>query len=382
MDIRTLTLVNLIFLFLYAAMMLVNSSFYGEVRGGKWFGWSNLIRGLALLLLSVSSSLPRFSTAVGDALLVGGLMLLHRSLAEVLGRGKAAWNIHVSLTVAVFAGVSYCTYVYDSYTASLMLVSLALAVQMALTAALLFTNLSPGVRMSALFLGGILLFYATAEMVRAISLYRQDGLLGSNGLLASSASATLIVVLLVASLLANGGTAFGFMFLSAAQLRNELTRQAERDVLTGLLNRRGLKTLAERSLSKSHRAYEPLSAVMIDLDGMKIANDTWGHECGDEMLCTVAKLLVRSVGQKGAVARLGGDEFLVMLPGMAQGGAVELAEHLRASIENLRMPRCRPRASFGVASLIGVSWEEAVRQSDQALNRAKNAGKNRVMCFG
>jgi len=377
MDIRTLTLVNLIFLFLYAAMMLVNSGLYGEVRGGKWFAWSNLIRGVALLLLSMSSMLPRFlSTVVGDVLLVAGMMLLHRSLAEVLGRGKTAWSIHMCLTAAVFAGVSYCTFVYDSYTASLMLVSAALAVQMALTAALLFSDASHNVRLAALFLGGILFCYATVYMVRAIALYRHDAAAGL------ADSSTLIVILLVGSLLANGSTAFGFMFLSAAQLRQELTRQAERDALTGLLNRRGLKALADRSLSKSHRAREPLSAVMLDLDGMKIANDTWGHECGDEMLCTVAKLLVRTVGRKGAVARLGGDEFLVMLPGMAQGGAVEFAENLRASIENLRMPRCRPRASFGVASLTGVKWEEAVRQSDQALNRAKNAGKNRVMCFG
>jgi len=83
MDIRTLTLVNLIFLFLYAAIMLVNSSIYGEVRGGTWFAWSNLSRGVALLLLTLSTTLPRFlSTVVGDVLLVVGLMLLHRGLAE------------------------------------------------------------------------------------------------------------------------------------------------------------------------------------------------------------------------------------------------------------------------------------------------------------
>src|SRR5580698_4000440 len=124
MDIRTLTLVNLIFLFLYAAIMLVNSSIYGEVRGGKWFAWSNLSRGVAVLLLSLSAILPRFlSVVVADVLLVVGLMLLHRSLAEVLGRGRIAWNIHFGLAVAVFIGVTYSTYSLRGTTESLMLVS-------------------------------------------------------------------------------------------------------------------------------------------------------------------------------------------------------------------------------------------------------------------
>jgi len=377
MDIRTLTLVNLIFLFLYAAIMLVNSSIYGEVRGGTWFAWSNLSRGVALLLLTLSTTLPRFlSTVVGDVLLVVGLMLLHRSLAEVLGRGKAAWNIHMGLAVAVFLGVSYSTFVFGSYTASLMLVSVALSVQMALTTALLFSGLSRGMRAGVWFTGGILFLSAIVYMMRAIALYRYSG----GGV--AQVNPTLLAALLVASLLANGGTAFGFMFLSTAQLRLELTRQAERDALTGLLNRRGLKTLADRSLRKSYRAAEPLSAVMLDLDGMKVANDTWGHECGDELLRAVAGLLVETVGRKGAVARLGGDEFLVVLPGMAEGGAMEMAEQLRRSIERLQVARCRPRASFGVASMTGVSWEEAVRLSDKALYHAKNAGKNRVMCLG
>jgi len=377
MDIRTLTLVNLILLFLYAAMMLVNSRISGAVRGGRWFAWSNLARGTAILLLMLGTVLPKFvSVVVGNELLVVGLMLLHRSVAEVLGRGRTAWNIHVALALAVFCGVTFFTFVPGGGTGALMLVSVALAVQMAVTTALLLSGLTVGMRTAAWFTGAILFSYAAVYTLRAIALYR-DPVAGP-----TEFASALVVTVLVGSLVGNGGTAFGFMFLSAAQLRLELTRQAERDALTGLLNRRGLRRLAESSLSKSHRATEPLSAVMLDLDGMKTANDTWGHECGDQMLCAVATLLVNAVGRRGAVARLGGDEFVIMLPGMALGGAVEVAERLRSAIERLHVPRCHPRASFGVASMTGEAWEEAVRQSDQALYRAKNAGKNQVACYG
>ena len=108
---------------------------------------------------------------------------------------------------------------------------------------------------------------------------------------------------------------------------------------------------------------------MLDLDGMKLANDTWGHECGDELLRAVAKLLVRAVGRKGAVARLGGDEFLVVLPGMAEGGAMEIAEHLRSSIERLHVPRCHPHASFGVASMTGCRGKRPSARATSTLPR-------------
>lgn len=374
MDIRTLTFVNLIFLFVYAALIAVNATIHGQIRGGNWFVLSNLSRGIAGLLLTLSAFLPRsLSTIAADVLLVVGLTLLHRSFAELLGRGRLAWRLQLGLAAVAFVGTSYSTLVYGSYSAALILVSVALTVQMALTTALLFSGLSRGTRGAIWFTGSILFLYALVEMTRAIALMRTPG--------AVQLSSTVVATLLVGSLLANGGTAFGFLFLSSSQLRRELTKQAEHDPLTGLLNRRGLESLAQRSLRASHRASEPVSFIMLDLDGMKAANDTWGHEMGDALLRAVADALVGTVGRRGAVARLGGDEFVVVIPGMAEGGALEMAEALRRAIERLRVAGCRPRASFGVAAKSGYEWDNALRMSDQALIRAKSAGRNRVMCY-
>jgi diguanylate cyclase (GGDEF)-like protein len=375
MDIRTLSFVNLIFLFLYAAIIGINTRLYGEIRGSAWFAWSNLSRGLAWLLLSTGAFLPRsLSTIGGDVLLILGVLLLHRSVAEVLGRGKTAWHLQVGVVTLAVGGVAFSTLFYGSANTALLLVSLSLAIQLALTTALLFSGLRHGVRGAVWFTGTILFSYALLEMTRAVTLFHSPAT-------RPQMSSTLVATLLLIILLANGGTAFGFLFLSAAQLRRELTRQAERDSLTGLLNRRGLKALADRTLAASHRAGEPVSAVMLDLDGMKYANDTWGHETGDALLCAVAKVLTSTVSHQGAVVRLGGDEFLVVLPGVAEGGAYELAETLRRAIERVRVNNFHPRASFGVACMKGFQWEDAIRLSDQALNRAKSGGRNRVICY-
>ncbi len=293
MDIRTLTFVNLIFLFLYAAIITLNASIYGKMRGGTWFAWSNLSRGLAWLLLSASAFLPRLlSTISGDVFLVAGLICLHRSFAEVMGRGQVAWRLQIGIGVAVLSGLTYLNLVHSSAAASLILLSVSLAVQLGLTTALLFACLGAGLRGAVWFTGGILFLYALVEMTRALMLVDSpDGIL--------RLSSGFMTLLLVGTLLANAGTAFGFLFLSAAQLRRELTRLAEHDALTGVLNRRGLRALVEQKLRAGHRAGEPVSAVMLDLDGMKMANDTWGHECGDAILCAVAKFLVASVGGQG-----------------------------------------------------------------------------------
>jgi diguanylate cyclase (GGDEF)-like protein len=347
---------------------------YGRIRGGWWFAWSNLFRGLAWLILSDLPFLPRAASVLGNSLLIAGLVLLHRSLAELIGRRSIAWKLQLALSAAVIAGIVYFTWIHPSFGAVMVLESACVAVQFALSTSLLFASIAPGMRGAVWFTGGILFSYAVVEMTRAVAMVRAPG-----GIL--SLNHDFLALVLVATILANGGTTFGFLFLSAAQLRRELTRVAERDALTGVLNRRGLKSVVDRALVTAHDAGYPVSAVMLDLDGMKAANDTWGHECGDAILCAVASFLVHTIGQRGAVARLGGDEFLVVLPGASETVAFEIAERLRVGIERLPIAHVRPRASFGVAAMHGASLDEAMRRSDHALYLAKNAGRNQVRCY-
>ncbi len=124
---------------------------------------------------------------------------------------------------------------------------------------------------------------------------------------------------------------------------------------------------------------------MIDLDGLKLVNDSTGHSSGDVMLQAVAGVLQETVREQDSVARMGGDEFCVLLPATTLEDALAVAERLREEIEglvvNYRGEKVKTGASLGVASsdVSGLGWQLLMDSSDSALYRAKREGRNRVV---
>ena len=101
----------------------------------------------------------------------------------------------------------------------------------------------------------------------------------------------------------------------AIELQGELQQLASEDPLTNLANRRGFMPLLEHQLAIAHRQGEPLSVLFIDLDGLKVVNDRFGHAFGDQMLQETAAILRDTFRTSDVPARMGGDEFCVLLPG-------------------------------------------------------------------
>jgi diguanylate cyclase (GGDEF)-like protein len=174
------------------------------------------------------------------------------------------------------------------------------------------------------------------------------------------------------------------MALVVARLIQQLQWRARHDGLTGLLNRRAMQETIEQQLARSRRAGDTFAVVMLDIDHFKAINDHHGHAAGDEALKHTAALLQTSVRAVDRVGRFGGEEFLVLLPGLDLSQAAESAEVLRASLVAQRMEReggtLSMSASFGVAEWSGPSEElsRLLMRADQALYRAKRAGRNRV----
>jgi diguanylate cyclase (GGDEF)-like protein len=160
----------------------------------------------------------------------------------------------------------------------------------------------------------------------------------------------------------------------------DLKRQANRDPLTGLLNRRAMERL--RVDRKALRRLEAAgySMALFDVDHFKQINDRHGHLLGDQALRLVARAVLACVREGDLAFRYGGEEFLLLLPATPLAGAFELAERIRLSVAALALP-FPLGVSAGVATAcIGEDTLERVfERADQALYQAKAGGRNRCM---
>ncbi len=180
-----------------------------------------------------------------------------------------------------------------------------------------------------------------------------------------------------------------------AQLRNTM-RELERanrqlatlslnDALTGLHNRRHLDNLLPELCAESRRSGQPLTIALLDADHFKAVNDDWGHDFGDQCLQHIADILRRHVKRPRDVAiRFGGEEFAILLPGTGADGARRLCEQILEDLASSRMvttdgAHLSLTMSAGTATLIpGEDERELFRRADEALYRAKAAGRNRA----
>jgi len=168
--------------------------------------------------------------------------------------------------------------------------------------------------------------------------------------------------------------------LTTATREASLRADAMTDPMTGLANYRNFSQSLERELERSRRYAMPLSLITVDLDHLKEINDEHGHDAGNDAIRRAARVLTGAVRKFEVVARLGGDEFAVILPSTGASDARRLAERLRVEIGAQVVDGVSLSASVGVATWDGAALDAAplIKASDDALYRAKRAGRNRV----
>jgi diguanylate cyclase (GGDEF)-like protein len=165
------------------------------------------------------------------------------------------------------------------------------------------------------------------------------------------------------------------MAVIAAGHVEQLSKQADRDPLTGMLNRRAFVRELDAEIERSRRYDRPMALAIGDLDGFKAINDSDGHPAGDRALEHVARLLDGALRSSDAVFRIGGDEFALLLPETGPQEAAEVAGRVAAAIAADRTLPHALAISFGVALFPrdGESSKELVWRADKALYEAKRS---------
>lgn len=294
---------------------------------------------------------------VVGAIAVGAVVLLHDLLPKryrvtpVIGL-EVLLAIGLTTALLVLTGYGTSPFVFG-YNLVAVAVALALGGPMALVVATLASLAFVGV----LAIDPALDAYTTADLLRV-------GLqIGSIWLLAY-----------VAGVFASG----------ERRMRATVLQMSRTDALTGLYNRGQLFPTLEEEVQRTRRSERGFCLLMVDLDGLKAVNDSYGHHRGDEVLRQLGNVFRHSIRLVDTAYRYGGDEFLVLLPETDFAGAFVVAEKIRAGAEEIGLAagggELLTSVSIGLVSCPedGTSAEELMIAADRAMYQAKSLGKNQV----
>ena len=170
-------------------------------------------------------------------------------------------------------------------------------------------------------------------------------------------------------------------------MEEELRALATRDSLTGAFNRRHFAELSMREIERCRRYGHPLSVIMLDADHFKSVNDNHGHDAGDRVLKRISAVCMELLRGSDIFGRFGGEEFVACLPEANLEIATEVADRMRATIAESKIPINDAGETLIMTVSIGVtdlgpgdeSFEAALIRADGALYAAKDGGRNKVV---
>jgi diguanylate cyclase (GGDEF)-like protein len=286
---------------------------------------------------------------------------------------RATWLV-VGLS---FAGLSFFMFGYDSVPARITIFTIAQVLPLALSVKLLLTphdgRVNPGARLAAIVSLLIIVIYG----IRLIG-----GIAGGFSYMEfSPVQSAVILVMVFLSMALN----FGFLLMAMDHLRSEVADLALLDDLTGVGNRRHLVQRLTEECARSERSNQPFALLVIDLDGFKGINDTFGHAAGDACLQHFTLMAQTRLRPGDMLARSGGDEFCIVLPTstLREGAMIarRVLEVCRADAEQCMGNDIPISVSIGVAQWtreMGAFPDRLIAAADHALYDAKKGGRN---CF-
>lgn len=372
LDQQTLFISLIGFTILSTLLLSVAAAYSKAFREQRLWAWGNVLSCAGLLIGGLP--LPLLVHGVLSYGLVGlGLALVLRGL-RAYGGQELAWPWLLLICLGAMAGPAWYALVEPSRELRLVVSGLFFgAFNLVCAAELLRLRrrefvLVPLIGLAAL--GMVLLLRAAFLMARpGASEDLQNSVMNWSLLAISLAQVTIT---------------FGLILMVARRYAMQLQQLATLDPMTGALNRKGLEQLGPRVLQRARQAKRPVTLLMVDADRFKSINDRHGHPAGDAVLIHLARQLGSRLRASDLLVRYGGEEFLLLLDGLSGRVAPEVAERLRAQIEQspveLDEGPLHYTVSIGMALAADGEYEldGLIAKADAALYRAKAAGRDRA----
>ncbi|MCJ7626394.1 MAG: GAF domain-containing protein [Anaerolineaceae bacterium] len=172
--------------------------------------------------------------------------------------------------------------------------------------------------------------------------------------------------------------------ITNAKLHDIVSHQAKTDPLTGISNRRTMQERLDLEYNRTQRTGKPFTCIIGDIDRFKRVNDTYGHDCGDYVIITVADLIQQTIRAVDLVARWGGEEFCILLPEADRKEADILLKRICMKLSNnvfsWEHHTFSVTMTFGMTSHNqGDQIKDTLRRADEALYQGKEAGRNQIV---
>ncbi|QIR07995.1 GGDEF domain-containing protein [Salinivibrio costicola] len=364
LDAPTLLITLTAIQWLLAAFLLVQNRKEPGING---WAVSLFIHGFSNLFLFARPYLhPYLGIVFYNACVMVAFSFSHWALGQVFARDVPRWQLALPVVLSVVLMASHL----DDIGSRVVYASLIVSMQLALMTQTIVRSTNTGgqrlKRWLMMVMGGFSVAYIGRATLAHLYPEPLTQLLGTSllqaGLILSGIAYSVINTLII------------FLY-KLERVHEKLHREATRDSLTGLLNRRAFLAKAKRRVET---AAFPLSVLMIDLDDFKTINDSFGHSVGDKVLIHCADVFEQVIDDHGIVGRLGGEEFAVVLPYCDGDRAQQISVELLRAVQNSRAElEISLSASIGVTTTFeAMDIDGLLAQADDALYQAKHDGKN------
>lgn len=383
LDIRTMMVMMSALALMFAGLLTLAGLHAGNVRGVQHWAMGSLCIGLGLSFSYSQMEPPgdAWALVLGATLPMAGVGLQFNGIQTFkTGRcnGYLPWLL---AGLALILGIWFVV-LHPDIQARAVANSLIFGLCNAACAHALLIRIEQPLRTAYWFTGATFAILSTLFLIRAIIVFFSPP--NSYGLYLQT---PINPISFFIGSMAQMCLAFGFVLMLNYRLSADLQKLAASDALTGALNRRSLEQEAVRLSARCTRTGDSLAIMMIDVDHFKSINDRYGHQTGDEVLRRLAAVAQKTIRSDDYFARYGGEEFCILLPSTIEKDAWILADRLRQTYAGMVMEFggeiLRSTISIGVADSThaGLEFTALVAAADQAMYRAKQEGRNRVMMY-